>query len=430
MRVLIVVDDYLRRDVIGGGDIIAQSLRRGLESCGHVVGVACHWGNEYDCRPQPGVFRVFAPKRVWKEAPMVKLAWLFVRDRVCLKTSVARFKPDVLYCLHQSGLALPTVAYVNALCLPKVYRMGDEWLRLYYYGGKYPWTHPFQEGHFLSLKTVAWCFKGKTRRLASTPTIQRFQASSLVFNSIGLKKRVLPQVAGWTDVVVVPNGVDSRLFAPIDRVLRTPPHLLYVGRMVPHKGVHNLILALQHLRSQPRFSETTLTLVGLSSNHDYLARIRLLISEHRLGCAVTLAGAVPHVELHRYFSSHDIFVFPSTLRSRTNTVEGCPATLLEALASGIPVVARIADGTDEIVSDGKNCVGVYTDDPVDLARAIHRVASDGPLYHYLCSAGPVTVREHYSFESMISTTENILKRAVDDFVVHYGRQSSDTGRCT
>jgi glycosyltransferase involved in cell wall biosynthesis len=169
-------------------------------------------------------------------------------------------------------------------------------------------------------------------------------ADAVVAVSRDLARNVVDLGAEPGRVRVVYDGIDARLFRPGSRpeararlgLDGTDPLLLFVGRLVPVKGLDVLLDACAELaRSELRFR---LCLVG-----DGPLRGSLEQRAARLGLAGTVqfCGPRPHGQLPDWFRAADLFVLPS--RS-----EGLPSVLLEATACGTPFVASRVGGIPEI----------------------------------------------------------------------------------
>lgn len=143
---------------------------------------------------------------------------------------------------------------------------------------------------------------------------------------------------------VMRNGVDLQRFRPLDQQsmrdalqVGGSPLLLSVGHMNERKGHHIAVDALASLSD--RYPQARLALVG-----DGEDRSRLQAQVARLGLVdrVHFAGAVPNVELLRWYSAADVLLLGSSR-------EGWPNVLLESMACGTPVVATAIWGTPEVV---------------------------------------------------------------------------------
>jgi glycosyltransferase involved in cell wall biosynthesis len=183
---------------------------------------------------------------------------------------------------------------------------------------------------------------------------------------------------------VVPNGVDER-FSPADPVaareeLGLPVEgvlLLFVGLLVPVKGLSVLLEALESLKDLP----LTTVLVGDGSEEPALRR-----QAEAAGLDVLFAGRQPATQVHRWMAAADALVLPSLSEGRPNVV-------LEAQATGLAVVATAVGGTPELIDDGRTGVLVPVQDPDALAAALRRVVDDAALRQRLGTAGRSAIVE-------------------------------------
>ncbi len=174
---------------------------------------------------------------------------------------------------------------------------------------------------------------------------------------------------------VVPNGVDVEPFrhaAPAD----LPPgrRMLFVGRLEPRKGFEVAVQAFGLLA--PEFPELRLIVAGDGPERGAVSRL-----PPDVGQRVTMAGSVPHSHLPPYHAASEVFVAPSSGRESFGIV------LVEAMASGVPVVASNIAGYREVVRDGVDGLLVPPNDPDSLAQAVRKVLSDGALAQRLQAAG-------------------------------------------
>jgi teichuronic acid biosynthesis glycosyltransferase TuaC len=175
---------------------------------------------------------------------------------------------------------------------------------------------------------------------------------------------------------VIPVGVDAEAF-PLKRIDRNPDRteerILFVGWVNYLKGVDVLLQSLRLLiRRRPRVH---LTIVGGALfRHKRVQQESLLRSVQELGIEadVTFAGPRSTDGVARFMRRSDLLVLPSRR-------ESCGSVLLEALASGTPVVATRCGGPEEIVTDD---VGVLTpvDDADALAAGMERVLENRSAY--------------------------------------------------
>ena len=142
--------------------------------------------------------------------------------------------------------------------------------------------------------------------------------------------------------------------------------LLFVGRIVPSKGQHELVKALWAYR-RLYDPAARLHLVGGSSSFAYLKALRGFIAELGLADAVRITGDVSDAALAAYFAAADVYLSLSAH-------EGFGVPLVEAMAAGVPVVARRVGAVAETVGDA--ALVLAGTDPSYVAAAVHRVRTD------------------------------------------------------
>ncbi|MFI5178558.1 MAG: glycosyltransferase family 4 protein [Vicinamibacterales bacterium] len=182
----------------------------------------------------------------------------------------------------------------------------------------------------------------------------------------------LPAQIGRT-IEHVPKGVDTDRFRPDGPTRRAALGLdgkrvaLVVSRLVPIKNVALAIGAMGRLAAE--LPDLVMVVAG-----DGPLRPALESQAAALGLAgrITFAGRVPHDDLPAWYRSADLFVLPSEFDNSPNVV-------LEAMASGVPVVATDVGGLREYVHPGVNGDLVPSGDAASLARAMARYAGDRDL---------------------------------------------------
>jgi glycosyltransferase involved in cell wall biosynthesis len=194
------------------------------------------------------------------------------------------------------------------------------------------------------------------------------------------------------------NGVDASRFAAtpqrmkhaaeLRRQLGIPAHapvVLFVGRLTCDKGIPELMKAFLQLHKQ--FSDLRLLLVGCFEEEDPLpvdTRIHLQTHSH-----VILAG--PAQDTAPYYALADVFVLPSHR-------EGLPTVILEAQATGKPVVGASATGTVDVVADGKTGLLFPVANATALSESIAKLLTDKDLASGLGLAGQEQVKHKFRQE--------------------------------
>jgi glycosyltransferase involved in cell wall biosynthesis len=182
---------------------------------------------------------------------------------------------------------------------------------------------------------------------------------------------------GGRDVRVVPTGVEvpDTVAPPED-----PPHVLYVGRLSPEKGVLELLEAARDL---------PLVVVGDGPLRDRVPQAR---------------GFVPPKALGRYYERAAIVVAPSRR-------EGYGVAVREAMAYGRPVVATAVGGLVDAVEDGVTGLLVPPQDPAALRRALERLLADGEERRRLGAAAREKVQRELTWDRTASALAEVYERA-------------------
>jgi phosphatidylinositol alpha-1,6-mannosyltransferase len=179
---------------------------------------------------------------------------------------------------------------------------------------------------------------------------------------------------------VINNGVDLTAFNPSGQnrdiwpaAIRHCKIILSVSRLVERKGQETLIRALPSILAN--HPDTHCVIVGGGPMED---RLRELVSELKLDSHCTITGTAPQEDVIAYFRACDLFALPCRTLPDGDT-EGFGLVFLEAGACGKPVVAGIAGGTVEAVTDGVTGFLVDGYSTTEVADAINRLLSEPGL---------------------------------------------------
>ncbi len=197
-------------------------------------------------------------------------------------------------------------------------------------------------------------------------------------------------------IVVIPNGVDTRRFRPalkgekerIRESLALPGGRIvtFVGGLKPKKRVDFLLSAWT--RVHERYPDAHLLLVG---DGPLRPRLETLCRSLGLATGVTFIGAVENVDL--YLRASDLFVLPSL-------GEGLANALLEAMATGLPVITTDTLGNRDVIVQGENGLLFPQDDEQALAALILHVLDDSARSERLGKAARETAQSRFSLDSV------------------------------
>jgi phosphatidylinositol alpha-1,6-mannosyltransferase len=214
-------------------------------------------------------------------------------------------------------------------------------------------------------------------------------------------------------VTVVPPGVDTTRFVPLDATARAAARarfgfstedeiVLGVSRLVPRKGFDTVIRAVGTLaKSRPR-----LRLVLASTGRDE-KRLRSLASA--TGAPVTFLGRVDHADLPALYGCSDVFAMMCRNRWAGLEQEGFGIVFVEAAACGIPQVAGDSGGAADAVLDGvTGYVMSETTDSDGLARRIDALLSDPVLWRDMSAASRRRAEEDFDYDVLSARLGDVL----------------------
>jgi glycosyltransferase involved in cell wall biosynthesis len=206
------------------------------------------------------------------------------------------------------------------------------------------------------------------------PLLKRIwkKASALVACSDGLKNRSLRFLPS-ANIDIIPNGVDLERFRPAsNKELSGELKLLTVGRLSVTKRFEMLVEAVEILSKQGK--NVCLTISG---GGGLLDELKNLIEQKKLTKIINLTGRIESEKMPEVYGAHDMFVSASMQ-------EGMSNAMLEAMASGLPIITTKCEGVEELISD--NGVVVEKDSAEALAEAIRALADNQQQYNMMCIA--------------------------------------------
>lgn len=258
---------------------------------------------------------------------------------------------------------------------------------------------------------------------------EKLRAASFIraisrFNERYLAERYPSESTGKIHVVHV--GVDPATYRrqPERESARggTPARLLCVAAFKPYKGLPVLVEACRRLKEKGFPFRCDLVGDGpLRGDIDRLLQARGLTEE------IHLLGSRPQHEVASFLARAEIFVLPSVV-APDGQMEGIPVALMEAMASGLPVVASSLSGVAELVEDGVSGRLVPPGDPEALAAAVARLADDPARARRMGERGRRKIHSEFRLQGCVARLIDLLDRfsppAPDD-VERTVRQSSD-----
>jgi phosphatidyl-myo-inositol dimannoside synthase len=207
-------------------------------------------------------------------------------------------------------------------------------------------------------------------------------------------------------------GIDADRFRPDPgaraavrrrHALGDAPVVTCVSRLVARKGQDVLIRALPRIRA--RVPGTRLLLVGGGPD---AGRLRALAAAHGVADAVVFTGAVDEADLAAHHAAGDVFALPCRTRGWGLDVEGLGIALLEAAASGLPVVAGRSGGAPETVQEGRTGHVVDGRDRQALVEALVELLADPARAAAMGAAGRAWMRAEWGWPARAARVSALL----------------------
>jgi glycosyltransferase involved in cell wall biosynthesis len=203
------------------------------------------------------------------------------------------------------------------------------------------------------------------------------------------------------DVTVIPNAVDVHRFKPEnegkiirDKYSTNDEHLaLFVGRLVPHKGIGILIRSLTYTENGK------LLIVGDGPYKEWLTN---LVNKLDLSERVVFVGPVDDYWLPAYYAATDVVVLPSTSRLEAFGIVG-----LEGMASGKPLILSDIPGVRDVISEKEGYI-VEPLDPNAIAEALEKIWNAPEMAREMGARGRKRVEKLFSWEKVSKDVEQVF----------------------
>jgi glycosyltransferase involved in cell wall biosynthesis len=178
------------------------------------------------------------------------------------------------------------------------------------------------------------------------------------------------------------------------------------GRLIEKKGVATTLRAFAEFNA--RYPESTITIVG---EGPLLDELQALARELKIDHRVSFRGFVSQEQLREIFFASHIFLHPSET-GRDGNQEGVPNSMLEAMASGLPVFATNHGGIPEAIENGISGVLVAERDHGALAQALLGAAADRHLLARFGRVGSQVVGEKFDQHAQVRRLEEIYLKTM------------------
>lgn len=375
MRILVINSEY--PPIGGGAGNASANIARGLAALGHEVNVlTAHFSDlpRIESRGGVTIHRVAALRRRQdRSGALEQLAFILSASLWTLGWA-RQNRPDAALAFF--GMPSGAVAWL----LKKIYRIP---YIVSLRGGDVPGFRPYD-------------FKTYHKLIGPFLRLIWHDASAVIANSRGLRDLALAFDSS-IEIPIIPNGVDAARYTFENREW-SPPRILSAGRVVHQKGLDLGLRALAQLKDL----DWEWRIAGDGPQTDAL---QSLARELGIAERVAFLGWQSREDLIKWYHQANLFLFPSRH-------EGMPNAVLEAMASGLPVVATRIAGNEELVVEGETGLLVQTGNVDELRDALRKMMIDSARREKMGAASRQRVEQNYTWQKAAEQYESFLKRSI------------------
>ncbi|MDH3942569.1 MAG: glycosyltransferase family 4 protein [Anaerolineae bacterium] len=374
MRILLINSEF--PPVGGGAGNASAYLGRALVRAGHTVSVVTsRWGDLPIEELVDGVrvYRIRAMRRRTDRSGALEQLVFILASFFWSLGHVRRERPNVILAFFGAPSGVAALGLHWLFGLPFIVSLR---------GGDVPGFRPYDFALFHKLigplLHVVWR-----------------QAAAVVANSEGLCA-LAEAFDAHVDISIVPNGVAVEDFPAATRQWE-PARLLIAGRVVYQKGIDLLLQALAGLKDLPWE-------LDVAGDGPLLAELEILAEQLSLTDRVNFLGWQEKPALAECYRSANLYVYPSRH-------EGMPNVVLEAMASGLPVIASRIAGNEELVLPGETGLLVPPEDVDALRDAVRELLPDAERRASMGARARKRVEEKYTWAGAARQYSEIFQAA-------------------
>ena len=373
------------KPLVNGVVTSISSLKEAYERKGHEVYIFAPRVEDY-LDQEKNVFRYRSVNLTKKVKYPVAIPLSFRAKKV-----ITEFNPDIIHIHHPFVLSSAAMMYGGELGIPKILTLHTQYEQYAYYAAPIPEIITRE-----AIKIIVSNLADKTDCI-TTPS----KSMKKIVENYGIKNRI----------EVIPNAIHLISFKEDDELKRAKIKkkyklkeddkiILFVGRVALEKSIDKLIKALAIIKKRSICKEKLL-IVG---NGPAMGELKQLARTLKVEEDVIFTGTVSYEEIQHYYKMAYVFTIAST-------TETFGIVTIEALASGVPVVAVKAPGAVDILTDGLD--GLLVDDDVEkFANALEEIIKEPELGEKL-SQGALKTSEKYNIDTISERMLNLYREVIE-----------------
>ena len=324
--------------------------------------------------------------------------WISPINLLVVVYHLIQFKPDFIYLWNLCLISPPTIMNVlRATGLPCAVNLGDYWLGCETIADE-------TKGRWLSRK-----LRRMVNRIWAFYTSVQKKSFQLVVISDNIKSFYLKRGFDSNRIKIIRRGIPANQIHPckaLANIRQGTFRLVFTGRLTEEKGVRILLQSLALLYIENSEIDLHLDIFG-KDQENIEHSLKDFCKANNLQKAVTFGGMVSRESIRNLLPGYHAAVAP-TVRP-----EPFGNTSIEAMASGVPIIASRSGGFTEVVRDGMNGLLVEPGNPIDLKNKIKLLYYDEAFRRRLCHFIAGNFPLEYTLENSIEETDKHLHRLIN-----------------
>ncbi len=397
MRIL-VVSSFYPPDRLGGYELGCQDLVEALQARGHLVKILAGFSPRGRTSMGEEIHRSLIT------GSKVTSDWrgVFFKEwtnQTAFRNMALDFSPDVTLFFDLSQVSVSLVWLAERMAIPFSFYLADNWFAIW---EKDQWRQLWPaERH--GFRTLRWL----SRRFGVIKPETSLSFDRAIFASRHLRGLAIQLGQAREAAAVVPWGVDLDRFCPPKSRESSSTRLLYVGQLMPHKGLDVAIKALAILKKNFGGKEPSFTVVEVrkdKSGPHYKSYFEEIARSLGVEDLVRFETQKPRQHLPDIYRAHDIFIFPPA------GDDSLSLRLLEAMASGMAVVSTPTRGNADILEEEQNALIFPAENAEACAQQIQKLLESPRLFERLTSAARKKAEQSFALDKTVSAIEEELAK--------------------
>lgn len=258
----------------------------------------------------------------------------------------------------------------------------------------------FEESLFMQRRVLLSGFYRFLMRYTAKFALKHADVFRTISNST---RRQLDDWIHGPPVVQFPPWTDIETFLQSGKTTSDSTQtILYAGVLTPLKGVHHLVNAFGRIAQE--FPSAQLAIIGKNENKPYVVALSKQIETLGLKARVRIMGAIPQSELAFWMANSSVLVLPSLS-------EGLGRVIIEAMASGTPVIGTHVGGIPDMIEDGVTGFLVPPGDETSLAEKIRWVLEQPAETQTMGKRARIAAEQFFSTETYVEGYRNLFSIA-------------------